>query len=75
MFKDFWQQIRTKATFTSVYHPQTNRGVERANGLIFEAIKKYSEGEKKKNGWRSCHKQYGAITLQCAEQQTLCHFS
>jgi hypothetical protein len=50
MFKDFWQQIRTKATFTSVYHPQTNRGVERANGLIFEAIKKYSRVKKRKMG-------------------------
>jgi IS30 family transposase len=47
MFKDFYQQIRTKVTFASVYHPQTNEAVERANALIFEAIKKIFEVEKK----------------------------
>jgi hypothetical protein len=33
--------------FASVYHPQSNGSVERANTLIFEAIKKILEGEKK----------------------------
>jgi hypothetical protein len=47
MFKDFCQQIRTKDAFTSVYHPQSNGAVERANSLIFKAIKKILEGEKK----------------------------
>jgi hypothetical protein len=47
MFKDFCQQIRTKVTFTLVYHSQYNGAVERANSLIFEAIKKILEGEKK----------------------------
>jgi hypothetical protein len=36
-----------KVAFTSVYHPQTNGAVERDNALIFEAIKKILEGEKK----------------------------
>jgi hypothetical protein len=36
-----------KITFTSVYHPQTNSVAERENILIFEAIKKILEGEKK----------------------------
>jgi hypothetical protein len=40
MFKDFYQQIGIKAAFMSVYHLQTNGAVERANGLMFEAIKK-----------------------------------
>jgi hypothetical protein len=31
----------------SVYHPQSNGVVERAIALIFEAIKKILEGEKK----------------------------
>jgi hypothetical protein len=47
MFKDFCQQIGTKVAFASVYHPQSNGAVERANSLIFEAIKKILEGEKK----------------------------
>jgi hypothetical protein len=36
-----------KVAFTSVYHLQTNGAVERANALIFEAIKKILEGETK----------------------------
>jgi hypothetical protein len=47
MFKDFCQQIRMKVAFTSVYHPQSNGAVERANALIFEAINKILEGKKK----------------------------
>jgi hypothetical protein len=73
MFKDFYQQIGIKAAFMSVYHLQTNGAVERANGLMFEAIKKFSRVKRKENGQRSCDKQYGAITLQCVEQQTLHH--
>jgi hypothetical protein len=47
MFKDFCHQIRTKVSFAFVYHPQSNESVERGNALIFEAIKKILEGEKK----------------------------
>jgi hypothetical protein len=47
MFKDFCHQVRTKVSFASVYHPQSNGAVERANTLIFEATKKILEGEKK----------------------------
>jgi hypothetical protein len=47
MFKNFYHQIGMNVTFASVYHPQINGAVERANGLIFEAIKKILEGEKK----------------------------
>jgi hypothetical protein len=35
-----------KVSFASVYHPQSNGAVERANALIFEAIKKILEGKK-----------------------------
>jgi hypothetical protein len=28
MFKDFCHQVRTKVSFVSVYHPQSNRAVE-----------------------------------------------
>jgi hypothetical protein len=47
MFKDFYHQIGIKVSFTSVYHPQSIGAVEQANTLIFEAIKKILEGEKK----------------------------
>jgi hypothetical protein len=47
MFKGFCHQVKTKVSFTSVYHPHSNGAVERANVLIFEAIKKILEGEKK----------------------------
>jgi hypothetical protein len=47
MFKNLCQQIGTKVAFASVYHPQSNGAVERANSLIFEAIKKILEGKKK----------------------------
>jgi hypothetical protein len=47
MFKDFCQQIGMTVAFTSVYHSQSNGAVERSNTLIFEAIMKILEGEKK----------------------------
>jgi hypothetical protein len=47
MFKDFCHQVGTKVSFASVYYPQSNGAVERANALNFEAIKKILEGEKK----------------------------
>jgi hypothetical protein len=68
MFKDSCQKIGTKVAFMSVYHPQTNGAVERVNELIFEAIKKYSRVKIKANGRRLCRKQYGATTLQYADQ-------
>jgi hypothetical protein len=52
MFKDFCHQIGMKVAFTSVYHLQSNGVVERPNALIFEAINKILEGEKKgQMGW------------------------
>jgi hypothetical protein len=47
MFKEFCQQIGMKVAFVSVYHPQSNGAVEKANSLIFKAMKKILEGEKK----------------------------
>jgi hypothetical protein len=35
--------MEIKVAFTSVYHPQSNGAVERANALIFSAIKKILE--------------------------------
>jgi hypothetical protein len=47
MFIEFCQQISMKFAFASVYHPQSNGAVEKANCLIFQAMKKILEGEKK----------------------------
>jgi hypothetical protein len=54
MFKEFCHQIDTEIAFASVYHPQSNGVVERANNLIFMAINKNLEGQKKVNGPRYC---------------------
>jgi hypothetical protein len=46
-FRDFCFSISTKLAFASVYHPQSNGIVERANGKIFTAIKKRLLDDKK----------------------------
>jgi transposase InsO family protein len=46
-FKDFCFSIGTKLAFASVYHPQSNGVVERANGKIFTAVKKMLLDDKK----------------------------
>jgi hypothetical protein len=46
-FRDFCFFIGTKPVFASVYHPQSNSVVERANGKIFSAIKKRLLDDKK----------------------------
>jgi transposase len=47
IFKDFFHQMGVKAAFTLVYHPQSNGVVEKANALIFTAIKKILENQLK----------------------------
>jgi transposase InsO family protein len=39
-FREYRRSIETKLRFASVYHPQSNGAVKRANGQIFSAIKK-----------------------------------
>jgi len=39
-FKEFCKNIGTKIAFASVYHPESNGTVERANRVIFSAISK-----------------------------------
>jgi hypothetical protein len=46
-FRDFCSSIGTKRVFASVYHPQSNGVVERANGKIFTAVKKRLLDDKK----------------------------
>jgi hypothetical protein len=47
IFKDFCHQMGVEAAFVSVYHPQSNEAVEKANTLIFIAIKKILEDQLK----------------------------
>jgi hypothetical protein len=47
MFKDLHHQGGMKVAFASIYHPQSNGAVERVNAIIFKAIKKILEDEKK----------------------------
>jgi hypothetical protein len=47
IFKDFCHQMGAEATFTLVYHPHSNGVVEKANRLIFLAIKKILEDQPK----------------------------
>jgi hypothetical protein len=49
-FKDFCFSIGTKLAFASVYHPQSNGVVERANGKIFTAVKNMLLDEKRAGG-------------------------
>jgi transposase InsO family protein len=46
-FKEYCKSLGTHAKFSSVYHPQPNGAVERANGLIFSGIKKCLFDQKK----------------------------
>jgi transposase InsO family protein len=46
-FKEYCKTLSTHAKFLSVYHPQSNGAVERANGLIFSSIKKCLYDQKK----------------------------
>jgi len=39
--------VGTKTIFASIYHPQSNGAVERANGIIFGSIKKCLFDQKK----------------------------
>jgi transposase InsO family protein len=46
-FKEYCRTLGTHAKFSSVYHPQSNGAVERANRLIFLGIKKCLYDQKK----------------------------
>ena len=46
-FKEFCKSIGTKLAFASVYHPESNGAVERANRVVFSAISKMLFGLRK----------------------------
>jgi hypothetical protein len=58
-FRDFCFSIGTKLAFASVYHPQSNGVVERANSKIFTAIKKCFSTTRRVNGPTCYLKQSG----------------
>jgi hypothetical protein len=47
IFNDFCHQMGVKAAFVSIYHYESNGAVEKANTLIFTAIKKVLEDQPK----------------------------
>ena len=55
-FRQFCTQLGTKLRFASVYHPESNRAVERVNGIIFSGIKKTSQSSRRANGLMSYQK-------------------
>jgi hypothetical protein len=75
MFKDFCHRVGMKVSFRSVYHRQSNGAIEQTNGLIFKAIKKILECEKKINGRKSCLGLCGATTQPFVELPTSPHSS
>jgi transposase InsO family protein len=52
-YKEYCKTLRTHIKFSSVYHPQSNGAVKRANGLIFSGIKKCLF-DQKKGKWTDC---------------------
>jgi hypothetical protein len=46
-FKEYCKTLGTHTKFSSMYHPQSNGAVEKANGLIFSGIKKFLYDQKK----------------------------
>jgi transposase InsO family protein len=39
-FKEFCRSIGTRIAFASVYHPESNNAIERANRIVFSMISK-----------------------------------
>jgi uncharacterized protein with PIN domain len=63
------QVLGTHAKFSSVYHPQSNVEVERANGLIFSTIKKHLFDRKKGKWVDELPKVIWSHNTTCQEQQ------
>jgi transposase InsO family protein len=72
-FREYCRSIGTKLCFASVYHPQSNGAVERANGQIFSAIKKFFSSRRKENGRMNYRGSFGRITPQSQELPSSLH--
>jgi IS30 family transposase len=73
LFKEFCHSIGTKVMFASVYHPQSNGAVERANGLILSSIKNAYSIRRKANRQTNSRRSYGLITPLSPEQPNSPH--
>jgi transposase InsO family protein len=73
-FKDFCDQIGTKIHFASVRHPESNKLVERANGIIMTGIMKLIFNQPRGSGLMSWLKWCGA-TIQLYQGQQVLHHS
>jgi hypothetical protein len=61
-FREYCRSIGMKLRFASIYHPQSNEAVERANGQIFSAIKKHLFKQQRENGPMSYQDSFGLTT-------------
>jgi transposase InsO family protein len=74
-FKEYCKTLGTHAKFSSVYHPQFNRAVERENGLIFSGIKKCLFDQKKGKWVDELPKVTGLTAPLCRGQQVSHRFA
>jgi hypothetical protein len=72
MFKDFCYQMGVKVAFALVSHPQSNRVVEQEKALIFTAIKKILEDQKKGKWVEELPRAVWSHNTSFAEQQFSC---
>ena len=73
LFREFSYNMSTKVIFASVYHPQSNGAVERANGIIFDSIKNSCLIRKRANERMNYRRSSGPTTLQNQEQRSSHH--
>jgi transposase InsO family protein len=73
-FKEFCKNLGTTLAFASVYHPESNGVVERANRIIFLAISKTSTSARE-SGSRNCQRWCGLITPHHLGKQVSHHLN
>ena len=73
LFKEFCHSMGTKVMFISVYHPQSNGVVERANGIILSSIKKFLFDQKRENGQMNSRRLSGPTTPPSAGAPSSLH--
>lgn len=69
-FRRFYFHLGLKLCFASVYHPESNGAVERANGIIFTSIKKNLTGMARGSGLKSYQGSSGPTIQLHQEPQT-----